>query len=577
MKLKNSLKKRLLVTILFTALYPIILLVLVGYYNYENVVKESFFTTADNTMGLMSRYINADIAEMEVFILDILSDQGFYDVVKQEETLKNSLERYNFSRISESYLRSLVTSKKDFDLGGIYFTTSKDLYYSAPKTGFINVEDIPIEALESALDGSTFKTSYLQSNGREHTIYFARKVLDKDSFAQIGILFFRISPEYLAQIIGEQDSTSENSTYLVSDTGDILATSKGLAYENLIQAFKLHEYKPGRYELHYEDEDYYVLVNQTSALDFTIIDLIPKDVLLRELQKVTDLIIVLSLVNLPIYLFVGNLLYKNIMSPVNALTQGLKKFEKGQLETLIDNQRQDEFGYMIESFNKMTSTLKKLIQEVYEEELARKDAEFAALQEQINPHFLYNTLESINWRAQLAGEQDIALMIQALSKLMDASINRDKRKVCPIREEIAYVDQYVYLIQMRFGEKIQYEKRVDEAVLGYLVPKLFIQPLIENAIKHGLEPKGEGQVYLKIVKVKEEGIEILVSDTGVGMNAEQLMQVQEFKSVGLQNVNRRLFLLYGEKAKMTIESNINLGTKIRIYLPLALEGEADHV
>lgn len=173
----------------------------------------------------------------------------------------------------------------------------------------------------------------------------------------------------------------------------------------------------------------------------------------------------------------------------------------------------------------MTQNINRLVSDVYVKELAKKDAEISALQEQINPHFLYNTLESINWRAQLAGEEEIALMIQALSKLMDASTNRSKRKVITVKEEVGYLNQYMYLIQMRYSDSLKYKQTIDASIQDALVPKLLLQPLIENAVKHGIEPIGEGCIEL-IGKREGERLEFIVRDNGSGMDEEQYKKIQ---------------------------------------------------
>lgn len=176
-------------------------------------------------------------------------------------------------------------------------------------------------------------------------------------------------------------------------------------------------------------------------------------------------------------------------------------------------------------------------------------------------------------------------MIQALSKLMDASINRDQRKLCSIADEIFYMDQYMFLVQMRYGDKIKYEKHIDEDALDSMIPKLIIQPLLENAIKHGIEPVGVGVVHLT-VKITDQII-ISVRDTGAGLTEEKLDLVRSLldkelhshanegkrNSIGLQNVARRLFLLYGENVTIQVESVPEVSTEITIRIPRFKEGE----
>lgn len=214
-----------------------------------------------------------------------------------------------------------------------------------------------------------------------------------------------------------------------------------------------------------------------------------------------------------------------------------------------------------------------------------KSSELKVLQDQINPHFLYNTLEMINWKARMSGNEDIAQMIEALAGIMEVNIDRRDSHFLTIKEEVEYLKNYIFLIQKRFGERIQFETQASESVLDYKIPRLILQPLVENAITHGIEPRGEGKI---IVRAEEcRGLLYLtVEDTGEGINEERLHYLQEQlnhpqknyinsesqdegisrQHIGIINVQKRIKLLYGEEYGMHIQSIEGEGTQTTIKL-----------
>lgn len=583
MKKKNkghSFRNRLLATVVFVAVYPIILVVIVGILNYENVVKERFFESASGEMALVANYINRDVEDMNSFMIGILSDQSFYELINDQYSVRSELDWYQFDRETIGYLRSSIASKEDFDVVGLHLF-GQDLYYwDAKRTGTVSGDDVPFEAMKAQLTGNNLRTVYYGESG----IWLGRKILDKDTLQEQGIMLFRIDPQHLSSILGERDSEAITSNYLISRQGEIVANSGTGGHSEFIRAYELYNYQEGNYELTFGSDDYFVSVGEAQLLDLALIQLTTKEELLNDLQKVTDLIIILSIVNMPLYIFLGHMLYRNIMTPMEKLMKGMSSFESGNLDVRLDSRRKDEFGYMITTFNRMTESMKRLINEVYVEELARKDAEISALQEQINPHFLYNTLESINWRAQLSGQQEIAEMIQALSVIMDAGINRDKEKVIPLEREVFYMDKYMYLIQMRFGDKIKYETDFSEEVLKCHIPKMIVQPILENAVKHGIEPVGRGIVRFE-GSLEEDVLTLKISDNGKGMNhstksiVRRIFQQEEHsnatkdrkKSIGLRNVARRLYLIYGDRASIDVQGNTGEGTVFTLQLPMSKE------
>ena len=223
-----------------------------------------------------------------------------------------------------------------------------------------------------------------------------------------------------------------------------------------------------------------------------------------------------------------------------------------------------EFYYMEQSFNEMSAQIRDQFDRIYREEIALRDARIMALQSQINPHFLNNTFEIINWEARLNGNIKVSKMIEALSTMLEATMNRRGDPLHSLSEELNYVDAYAYIISERLGDDFHYGKEVDESLLGVHVPKLILQPIVENAVEHGLSRVHKGNVRLRLFA---EGDYILIEIVNDGaMNEEDEQKVRRILSeapeqeqegslsLGIRNVNRRLRLIYGPECGLFMEN-----------------------
>ena len=275
----------------------------------------------------------------------------------------------------------------------------------------------------------------------------------------------------------------------------------------------------------------------------------------------------------------------HIVRPLKWLKNSMDRIEKKNFEDTIIWKYNDEIGDLAASFNRMSMRLKILIARIYEQEAEKRSAERFALQAQIQPHCLYNTLNAIRYMAIIQKSKGIADMVSALITIM-RSVTRTTTGPIPIREEIEWIKSYIFIEETRYCGKFLVDYQIDPQVENDLTIGFILQPIVENAIFHGLEPKeGMGKLTIAIREKQEEGIvEFEVRDDGVGveqsdiesfMNAE-LRSKQRRRDVGLYNVNRRLKLNYGDEYGLQIHSQKGEGTQVRIKIPLVRE-EVSHV
>lgn len=286
---------------------------------------------------------------------------------------------------------------------------------------------------------------------------------------------------------------------------------------------------------------------------------------------------------IPLVYMIFRFFHVKLTRPVAELVDAAKQIAKGDYGYQVEVAGgSEELVYLDMAFNHMSSELKYQFETIYKEELALKDASIKALQSQINPHFLNNTLEIINWEARMNGNDKVSAMIEALATMLNATMNRRQRRFVPLSEELSYVDSYLYIISQRYGDNFHVERDIDESLLDIPIPILIIQPIVENAVEHGAETSRRGTVSLRIY-AKEDKLYIEVANDGVLTPADrdkidrllgdgELGAEEKHVSLGIRNVNSRLKIIYGEDSGLTIHSDEKNRTVSTIIVKLSQEG-----
>jgi Predicted signal transduction protein with a C-terminal ATPase domain len=295
------------------------------------------------------------------------------------------------------------------------------------------------------------------------------------------------------------------------------------------------------------------------------------------LQKIVFLMFSISLMAI---LLITPVWIRKLMQPLNELSKAMKAVSGGGLGMTVSKMPKNELGIVIRQFNKMSSSILNLVEENKSIEEEKRRLEIETLQSQINPHFLYNTLNTIKWMAMMMNAENIVGSLTALGNLLrpifaNNSIN------CTIGEEIEYVENYIKIMNFRFGEGVKVTFDIPELLLPCQILRFTLQPIVENAFSHGMKK----QNYIGVIKISgyDQGEQILleVADNGEGISKEVLDQIKDSllhlnpemhknsgsMSIGLSNVNRRIKLHFGESYGISIDSNMNDGTKVSIKLP----------
>ncbi len=326
-------------------------------------------------------------------------------------------------------------------------------------------------------------------------------------------------------------------------------------------------------EQHDKHSSYEILSETSTVTGWKACLYKPNRLIVSSVAPITRIAVIAVLVMAAMSIIAMIILTNFVTKRIRRLKSGMEQVEEGNLEAEIVSDSRDEIGDLVNGFDAMLLRLNTLIKEVYEGRIKEKEYEMRALQAQINPHFLYNTLSLINWKAIEAGANDISKITLALSTFYRTSLNKGKN-VMSLEDELRNMRSYLDIQLMMHDYDFDVEFHVDESIKQYTSLNLMLQPLIENAIAHGIDVKPDGRGKL-IITGKEEGdlIILTVEDNGVGMSDEQAARIltEESKGYGVRNVNERIKLYYGEQYSLEIESKIGEGTRACIRIPKRLE------
>ncbi|WP_373231427.1 sensor histidine kinase [Cohnella sp.] len=322
-----------------------------------------------------------------------------------------------------------------------------------------------------------------------------------------------------------------------------------------------------------DNDDRKIYTIRTNEFGWKVIGVTYTDELVGNKQEIRTTSVLAGILFLIVALSISIFLSYRLTNPIKRLESLMKKVEKGDFNTRVEVESTDEIGKLSRSFNLMIGKIKDLMGQILQEQEMKRISELKAMQAQIHPHFLYNTLDSIIWMAEMGKMAEVVKMTSALAKLFRSSISKGDELV-PVAVELEHIHNYLTIQNIRYKNKFTYSIEVDPSIYESKTLKLVLQPLIENAIYHGLKQQAVIG-HITITGRRENGdIVLQVTDDGVGMSEEQLMALEdklrkreEGKGVGLENVNNRIRLYFGESYGLDIISELDEGTTVTLRIP----------
>ena len=536
-----------------------------GYLDSSKKIIRQLGQNLDVKIEQFNEFVVKESFESEVYkALNPIYNERRYDSQKRVQTFSINLMNYN------KYVKVVLLMDNS---GNSYkyaaYPRQADEYVQEE---LINQEDV------KQLWGKTYWTPY-----NNELIFCSRVLFDKNTMQQIGILTIGLNSDFFRNIYNDITKEEDNDIILLNRDRHVLVKS-GKNAEGIIK--KIEQTDEEEREIFYGEKKYLITSKKLGKSGLCIINLInTKSIADKAAQMLipTWYVVVLAIV-LSVLLAIW--LYKELESSLKILSSRIADVERGDLSVKDKPVSQDEIGSVIKAFDEMVIKMNGLMNDIAEEKNQKKNAqlkalqfEYDALQAKLNPHFLYNTLESINSLAKLNHDEVVADSINLLGKYLRETISK-RGKYVMLKEEIVNVRHYIKLQNMSFGERIHLDLNLDPILMETMVPKLILQPLVENSIVHGIEPRA-GWGYIRIEsRCIGKDMEIVVEDNGIGISGEWLKRgIPEENNegtrtkVGLEAVHKRLRILYGENYGIHLTRGLISGTIVTLKMPIVFKEE----
>ena len=577
-------RRKLLLLLVVQMLLPILVTGFLSYQKSADVLKDKSIMYTNDILSMIEVRLDDYFEHLELYSQDVLYEQAVYDLLDSPQDFEEQYARtvyniFNRTIMSRPEIQSLCLAS----ISKRIKATADDNSKSVQIRSLLDEDGLLDNVIGSARQAEGKLIVYLDTHeGRVENIYMARMIYSIDDYEESGYLVMLLDRGYIKNIFEGLAGEEAQNVYIVNADREIIASSREDS------PLSLNENVWSQIDANKQwiiDDDADILVSQRDLADlgWRIISWNSKDVVFGEINELRRLLIVINVIAILCFSALSLYIATDLIRPIKRLVDAMRLVQRGASKADVIVDRFDELGYLSTTFNTMVEETNRLVNRVYREQITKKDAEIKALQTQINPHFLFNTLESVNWIARLNHVDEISEMINDLSTIMEASIGRGSAMIT-LEKELTYIDTYINILKKRYGDRLTMKQDIEERLLYIEIPRLLIQPLIENAIYHGIDQKREGGEISIRGYVLNGLVHLDVTDNGLGMTEEEVriinanlsmdsdqyfvgMAEGEQKSVGIENVNRRIKLYFGEEYGISIKSKMNCYTKVIITFP----------
>lgn len=575
---KLTLTQKLITVFVILITVPIVTISMISYASYSKSIE-------NNTAVYVNQISQKILERVDQYVSDIKRVTGSQIYMQDiQESLANPNKTLEETNRLQNFVKGLNSLKNDtesvyiFDnYGNMYDSTKNDTIRADIRQQAVDLRQQVRHAQGSSIVISTQKITV----GRTDKYYFsiARELKNTNSLEGIGMIIFDSRIQVIADAVRELDGITKGRTLVIDDQHTVIYDSEQKLISTNVEHNELVQKAigaQGSFKLSLDGVTYLTSYTTSEVTGWKQIVLIPVNQLTQETRVTRDFTMVLVLLSITIALITSALIAIALTRPLRDLMRTMKQVNKDNLDVQIPVKYSDEFGILAKHFNNMIRRINELVEEVYQTQNRKREAELRSLQHQINPHFIYNTLEVIRMTAEVKRDYEISEMTYNLGELLRYGILRGTEKVT-IGKELDHLEKYIALQNFRFSKDIQLYLMICEEHMAYPVIKLLFQPIVENAILHGFETQEEDCQIT--ISSREEGqmVYFQVADNGCGMNAEQLEvirsalqgKVQEKRTnIGIANVNERIVLQYGALYGLRLSSKPEEGTTVTIVLPI---------
>ncbi|MBA2941362.1 sensor histidine kinase [Paenibacillus sp. CGMCC 1.16610] len=496
---------------------------------------------------------------------------------------------YNNQQIGK-FLSNLVNVKND--TLNIYILGERSASYRFTNTGFTELPMVSkvekeqdwykqIKAANGQVVWYGIRSPLVKSTidqDNKPVFVMGRSLKNFDNLDQtLGVLIMEFNPELIQQFLSEVDFQAQGTTYIVNQNDTVVADSDG-SLSMRPAGLNLPPNPSGYLTDRVDGKDLMVVYDQLKINDWKLVGMAPIQNLVSDSRKIAYYTVYLVIGFSVVAIALAFLFAKQMHKPVRMLLWSMRRAREGDFDVQIMDERKDEFGMLYHGFNTMVTRIKDLIDEVYIQKLLKKETQLKMMASQINAHFLYNTLDSIHWISRIYKVDEISTMIFGLSKYLRISLSEGNDFVT-VKESVELLESYLSIQKVRYQDKFTVNMYIDSAMLNHKVLKFVFQPLVENAIYHGLENKrGKGRLDIRW-KLDGQILHFEVEDDGIGIQPDKMAELTAMMAsdewegehnFALRNIHSQIQLTYGKEYGLSIESTPGSGTTVKLVLPLRL-------
>ncbi|WP_226529646.1 sensor histidine kinase [Metabacillus niabensis] len=575
------LKTKLIITYILLTVIPMAILGYITYYQNTKAIEEEVGEYVPRLLKQANKNIENEINELGNLPNLIYNSSDVMAILRTNPyDERSSLLEDQFT--IESFLsRTYLGSNNNNILGA--FLLSKNRSFISTRVSYegFNFSDHTFPYGEAHdLGGDTKILLPSQANlsfeGNPPYMLLVKDIVDLDNRKNLGTLFLAVKLNFIEEILEDLDEEEKATMWLMDSQGQIIYHP----VHNKIGSYfeEVHDYPllNGSFRTNDDQDRTLISINQSEKQDWILVHSIPITYLTErtDVVKTVAIIIFIILVIFTTIISVG--VAWSVTKPINILGKIMKDVERGNLDVKIPIHSKDEVGVLATCFQSMIRRIRELIKKNYHIELRQKDAELYALQSQINPHFMYNTLETIGAAIE-DGESDLVVdMVAILGRMLRYSLSNID-KIVPIKEEILHIEDYLTLQKFRFEERISFQIHQNKEQKGYLTPKFILQPIIENSIKYGMKKRKTLHLDIEVIHKEDSSILFVIKDNGPGIETKKLDELNQLleknpiinrdSGFGITNVHARIVMMYGSEYGITIESKVDEGTVVTIRIP----------
>lgn len=593
---------------MFTGTIFLIILTLLLYYgflffyeyrkNMKQSVNESVELSDKINRALEDYIIQVDGTISSIYYELYLNETGALSTLLKDGRTLNTEEKLHQRDALNKYFSQLFLMRRDFVDVSIFVDEEKNFIYSTFGGRILDYSYQDSIWFQKTLEknGKTNITmNYIpgQITYKKPVIGFSRvlKNVSNEGIKENTIVLLDFTMKNLDNLFENYITNDMTTVMLVDRQGDIVYQyGAPLSFQD--NSLKLN-YPEGK-EVHFQrinGQKYMIAGDGKEVYEWKVIIAVNTAYIMNQMKDYLMITVCIGVVLIILAAAVTYMFARNLYKPVKSLEQGMQVIQSGEFHIRLQKKSNDELGRLIDDFNRMAEEIQKLIREKYEEELQKKDAQYKFLQAQIDPHFIFNTLQIISSMALVKQTPEIEIMSNSLARLIRSSICGEQKTIL-LKEELKNVRSYLEIQKIRFRDRLSYSITVGEGLENVRMIKLILQPIVENSISHGLERTGEkGHVEINAYKI-EDKVLIELSDDGKGMAEKELSDLmahinrppkdrevsaarkkkelearEKGNHVGLRNINMRLKMYYGEDYGLQMVSSPAEGTKVTICIP----------